>query len=53
MIYTDGCVRQYHPIIIGMSINYKEQVVITSIKLGMQYSICQVPPEDCENLCKT
>ncbi len=35
-----------------MSVDYKEQVVITGIKSGMQYSMYQVPLDKCENLCK-
>lgn len=53
MICTDGRVQQYNSIIASMSIDYKEQVMITDIKLGMQWSMYQVPPEKCENLCKT
>ncbi len=49
---TDGNVGQCHPIIAGMSVDYKEQVVITGIKSGMQCSICQVTPNERENLCK-
>ena len=44
--------QKCYPIIAGMSIDYKEQVVITSIKLDMQCSMCQVPPNKRENLCK-
>ena len=36
-----------------MTVNYKEQVIITDIKLGMQYLICQIFPEKNKNLCKT
>ena len=32
MIYVDRCIRQYYFIIIDISVNYKEQVMITSIK---------------------
>ncbi len=53
MMCADGRVRRCHPIIAGMSVDYKEQVVITGIKSGMQCSMCQVPPEERENLCKT
>ncbi len=50
MMCADGNMRQCHPIIAGMSVDYKEQMVITGIKSGMQCSMCQVPPNDCENL---
>ena len=52
MMCTDENVQQCHPIIAGMSVDYKEQVVITGIKSGMQCSMCQVPPNERENLCK-
>ncbi len=53
MMCADGRVRQCHPIIASMNIDYEEQVIITGIKSGMQYSICQVAPEKRKNLCKT
>ena len=53
MIYADGRVQQCHPIIAGINIDYKEQVVMTDIKSEMQYFMCQVSPEERENLCKT
>ncbi len=40
MMCADRSVRRCHTIIVDMSINYKEQVVITGIKAGMQYSMC-------------
>ena len=49
---ADGNVWQCHPIVAGISVDYEEQVVITGIKSGMQYSMCQVPPEERENFCK-
>ncbi len=49
---TDRRVRQCHPIIAGMSVDYEKHVVISDIKSGMQCSMCQVPPEERENLCK-
>ncbi len=52
MICANGNVRQCHPIIAGISVDYEVQVVITGIKLGMQCSMCQVPPNERENLCK-
>ncbi len=50
---ADRHIRQCHPIIAGMSVDYKEQVVITGIKSGTQCSMFQVPLEERENLCKT
>ncbi len=52
MMYADGRVRQCHPIITDMSVDYEEQVVITGIKSGMQYSMYQVSPKERENLFK-
>ena len=52
MMCADGNMRKCHPIIAGMSVDYEEQVVITGIKSGMQCSMCQVPPNERENLCK-
>ncbi len=34
MICANGHVRQCNPIIVGMSVNYEEQVVTTGIKSG-------------------
>lgn len=52
MICVDGNVRQCQPIVAGMTVDYEEHVVITGIKSGMQCSMCQIPPEKRENLCK-
>ena len=49
---ANGNLRKCHPIIVSMSVDYEEQVVITSIKSGMQCSMCQVPSNERENLCK-
>ena len=53
MMYTNRRVQQCHHIISDMNVDYKEQVVITSIKSGMQCFICQVSSKKRENLCKT
>ncbi len=52
MMCTDRNVRQCYPIIASISVDYKEQVVITGIKSSMQCSMCQVPTNERENLCK-
>ena len=52
MMCKDRNVRQCHPIVASMSVDYEEQVVITGIKSGMQCLMCQVPPKERENLCK-
>ena len=48
--YTDGKIRVYYPIILLIMADYKEQVVIISIKNLRQYTICQIPPDQQENL---
>lgn len=50
---VDECVQQHHLIITGISIDYKKQVMIMSIKLRMQCFIYRVPPKEYENSCKT
>lgn len=35
MMYANWSVWQYHPIIVNIDINYKKNIVITSIKLGI------------------
>ena len=52
MICIDENVQKCHPIIVGINVDYKEQIMITDIKSGMQCSICQVPPNKYENLYK-
>lgn len=52
-MYINESVQKYHLIITSMSIDYKEQVVIISIKLDIQYFICQISLKKCENLYKT
>ena len=52
MICVNWNVRKCHPIIVGMSVDYKKQVMINGIKSGMQCSICQVSPNKRENLYK-
>ena len=49
---ADRNVWQYHPIIGSISVDYKEQVVITGIKSGLQCWICYIPPEERKNFCK-
>ena len=52
MICADGNLRKYHLIIVSMSVNYEEQIVITGIKSSMQCLMCQILPNKRENLCK-
>ena len=52
MLCADGFTRHCHPIIAGMMVDYKEQVLITSIKSNSHCSICQVPPNKREHLCQ-
>ena len=52
MMCANRNVWECHLIVASMSIDYKEQVVIISIKSGMQYLMSQVPPKERENFCK-
>lgn len=49
----DKNIYQCYPIIVDMSVNYKKQVVIISIKTSMQCFIYQVFPKKSKNPCKT
>ena len=40
IICANENVWQYHAIVIGISVNYKKQVVIIGIKLDIQCSMC-------------
>lgn len=42
IIYADKNIWQYHFIIADININFKEQMIIISIKLSIQYFIYQV-----------
>jgi hypothetical protein len=50
--YADGYVRLCYSIITRITINYKEQALITRVKSGQYYSICIVPSDKRENLTK-
>ena len=52
MIFIDEHVQQYQPIISDISVDYKEQIVITNIKSGTQCFICKIFLKEYENLCK-
>lgn len=47
---ADGMVRLCFPIICGFSIDYEEQVVVTGVKSGEHCPICEVPPQERQNL---
>lgn len=51
-ICAKGNIWQFHLIIAGMNIDYKEQRVIIDIKSVMQCSRCHVPSKKCKNFCK-
>ena len=53
MICIDGFKRRYYPILAGVMVDYKEQVLITGIKRNVQCSVCHVSPQKQENLTKT
>ncbi len=50
--YIDGYVRLCYSIITRMTINYKEQALITRVKSRQHYSICKVLFNKRENLIK-
>lgn len=52
MICVDKNIQQCSPSIDSMSIDYKKQLMITNIKLGMQILICYILSKKCKNLCK-
>lgn len=52
MICVDGLKYHYDPILIGITIDYKEQVLITVIKTNIQCSVCHIFPDKRENLTK-
>lgn len=53
MLCADGYTRHCYPIIAGFMVDYEEQVLITGVKSGRHCSICQVPPDERENLDKS
>ncbi len=48
LVCADGYKRRCYPVLAGLMVDYKEQVLITGIKANMQYSICHVPPKERE-----
>ena len=48
LVYVDGYKRRCYPVLAGLMMDYKEQVLITGIKTNMQYSICYIPPKERE-----
>ena len=42
IICANGFKHYCYPILVGVIIDYKEQVFITRIKTNMQYSVCLV-----------
>ena len=52
MIYADGFKRCCYLILVGIMVDYKEQVLIFKIKANVQYSICHVFPQKRENLTR-
>ena len=49
---SDGFQQRCYPVVAGLMIDYKEQVLITSIKANIQCSICYVPPKKRECVTK-
>ncbi len=52
MTCADGYIRLCYPIITRMTVNYKEQALITRVKSRQHYSICTVLSNKRENLTK-
>lgn len=50
---TDGKDRQCHPVIAGIMADYEEQAIMTCMKSGWDCTICTVPANERENLCKS
>ena len=44
-MYADGYKRRCYPILVGLIVDYEEQVLITNSKANMQYTISHVPPK--------
>ncbi len=40
-MYVDGYKKRCYPVLVGLIVDYEEQVLITGIKANMQCSICQ------------
>ena len=53
MISIDVLKRRCYPILAGVMVDYKEQVLITGKKANVLYSICHVFLQERENLTKT
>ena len=53
MICANGFKRRWYPILAGVMVDYKEQVLITGVKKNMQCYVCHVFPQERENLTKT
>lgn len=51
-MYADKNIQQYHSIIVSISVNYDEQIVITDIKSGIQCLMYQVSSKKHKNLYK-
>ena len=46
LVCADGYKRRYYPILASLMVDYKEQVLITGIKVNIQCSICHVLPKE-------
>ena len=49
---ANGFKRRCYPVLAGLIIAYKEQVLITGVKANMQYSISYVQPKERECVTK-
>lgn len=48
LIFADSYKRRCYSVLVGLIVDYKEQVLIIEIKANMQYSICYFPPKERE-----
>ena len=46
MICADGLKRRCYLILIGVIVDYKEQVLIIGIKTNVQCFVCYIPPQE-------
>ncbi|OCK86542.1 uncharacterized protein K441DRAFT_599202, partial [Cenococcum geophilum 1.58] len=53
MRYADRFIRQCYPILTRFIADYKEQVILTEVKLGQYYIMCYILPYKRGNLLST
>lgn len=48
LVYADSYKKRCYPVLAGLIIDYKEQILILDIKVNIQYSIYYVPLKERE-----